>query len=480
MRTGHLVGGHQRLKVLIARGDQTAEVSVVDLAPEREKALNLALNKVAGGWDQDKLAALLDELSALPNFDIAITGFDLPEIDAILAGAMGGDSRPESFDLDAELARGAAAGPPVTKPGDMVLLGRDPRVQHRLVCGDSTDAAVVRRLMEPHASTPVAKTSRHPCGMVLDGPRPSTKGPSLRAALFCTDPPYLVGYDGTNHPGSAKSKSRRSLNKNWSGTYCASPDGTTWDDPDVHPELYDKFVAVAIAEAVRPNAAFYCWHASKRQGLLDAAWAKHGVLMHQQIVWVKPRPVLNRSWYTWQHEPCLMGWLQGNKPTRVERAVLSTVWAVDGLERQDRPDHPTPKPLEIFEIPIRQHTQPGEICYEPFAGSGTQIIAAQRTGRRCFGIELSPVYCDLIVRRFIAYAGESAVDPATAARYRRNSMAAPKGSSARASAVSATAESNARSGKTSSESWWRMVPTTTMLTSGAPALSTAFSNNSRR
>ena len=210
---------------------------------------------------------------------------------------------------------------------------------------------------------------------------------------------------------------RRGKNKDWSPSY-----GTTWDDADANPELYDTFIAAAIAEAVAPDAAWYCWHASKRHAMLEAAWEKHGVLPHCQIIWAKNRPVLTRTWYSWQHEPCLMGWIKGNKPARVENKVLSTVWNLDTIPNgPDRPDHPTPKPLEVFEIPMRQHTRPrppDDICYEPFAGSGTQFIAAQRLGRRCFGIEISPLYCDVIVRRMIAFAGEGCVTPDVAARYR--------------------------------------------------------------
>ena len=114
-----------------------------------------------------------------------------------------------------------------------------------------------------------------------------------------------------------------------------------------------------------------------------------------------------------------MGWIKGNMPPRADEHRLPTVWNIDTLPNgADRPDHPTPKPLEVFEIPMRQHTQPGEICYEPFLGSGTQIIAAERLQRRCFGIEISPVYCDVIVRRYIAFAGEGAVAPEIVEKYR--------------------------------------------------------------
>lgn len=416
-RTGNLVGGHQRFKILRERGVDRVDVSVVDLSPEREKALNLALNKIAGAWDPGKLADLLNELVELPDFDMALTGFDGPEIEELLASALAANHEEQGFGLDAALAQ---VGEPVTKPGEIITLGADPRLQHRLLCGDCTDPVQVRRLMDGH-----------------------------RAIVFATDPPYCVGYDGTNHPGSGnkrpsvrmpaptvdasgtslrrpahtstrvRSPRKQSSNKDWSGTY-----GLTWDDAQPNPELYDKFIKAAIAEAIDPSAAWYCWHASRRQAMLEEAWTRNGAFVHAQIMWAKNRPVLTRTWYSWQHEPCFFGWIQGNKPPRVEDRILSTVWNIDTIPNgSERPDHPTPKPLEVFEIPLRQHSRPGEVCYEPFAGSGSQLIAAHKLGRRCFACEISPVYCDVIVRRYIAYAGESAVDPAIARRYRVNPAA---------------------------------------------------------
>ena len=240
-----------------------------------------------------------------------------------------------------------------------------------------------------------------------------------RAQLMATDPPYLVDYTGTNHPGKNASEKARK-NKDWSDTY-----GLDWDDSKANPQLYEQFLKVAVAEAITPSAAWYIWHASRRQAMLEAAMQQAGAFVHCQIIWRKNRPVLTRSWYGWQHEPCLMGWLKGKKPPKREPSVPPTVWEVDTLPNNDeRPDHPTPKPLKLFEIPLLQHTRPGEVCYEPFAGSGTQIIAAQRLGRRCFAVEVSPVYCDLIVRRFIAFAGEGAVDPKLAKRYRLSKQGA--------------------------------------------------------
>jgi hypothetical protein len=193
----------------------------------------------------------------------------------------------------------------------------------------------------------------------------------------------------------------------------------TWDDAVEDTALYDGFIGAAVAEAIAPNAAWYCWHASRRQAMLESMWVKHGAFVHAQIIWAKNRGVLTRTWYAWQHEPCLFGWIVGKKPPRRSNTYLSTVWQIPTIPNGDeRPEHPTPKPLDVFTIPMDQHTRPGEICYEPFAGSGSQLIAAEKLGRRCFGIEISPTYCDLIIRRYIAFAGEGAVDPAIAKKYR--------------------------------------------------------------
>ncbi|HLP83776.1 MAG TPA: DNA methyltransferase [Phycisphaerales bacterium] len=402
-RTGHVVGGHQRLSVLKHLGHTHVDVVVVDLDLSAEKTLNLALNRIVGEWDEGKLAELLKDLTADPSLDIGLTGFDGTEIDHVLANVAttaGLANDDAAFDLAANLQTGK---PAITKPGELIVLG-----DHRLLCGDCTVAADVQRVMH-----------------------------GQKAVLFATDPPYLVDYDGTNHPGTKsgkpnakspgatsvmasraalpsmraanapKPRTRPTKNKDWSGTY-----GVTWDDADANTDLYDNFIAAAVEHAITPNAAWYCWHASRRQAMLEAAWIKHGAFVHCQIIWAKNRPVLTRTWYAWQHEPCLMGWLQGNKPPRAQRDVLSTVWHIDTIPNgEQRPDHPTPKPLEVFETPMKQHTKPGDICYEPFAGSGTQIIAAEKLSRRCFALEISPHYCDVIVRRWI-----HAVGPAKAPR----------------------------------------------------------------
>ena len=255
------------------------------------------------------------------------------------------------------------------EPGQLWVLG-----EHRLLCGDSTSATDVTRLMK-----------------------------SERAILFATDPPYLVGYDGTNHPGTKTSESRPSLNTDWSKTY-----GTNWDEADAaqNSDLYDRFIKVAVDVAILPNAAWYCWHASRRQRMVEESWEKHGAFVHQQLIWTKPnRPILTRSWYLWSHEPCFFGWQKGKKPPKETVEYGRTVWEIEGLNNDERPDHPTPKPLDCFAIPMRQHTKVGDICYEPFSGSGSQIIAGEREGRRVYAMESSPAYVAVTLERWAEATG---------------------------------------------------------------------------
>ncbi|MCA9273959.1 MAG: DNA modification methylase [Phycisphaerales bacterium] len=366
-RTGHLVGGHQRFKVLLARGDETVQVSVVDLPLEREMTLNLALNKVGGKWDERRLAQLLDDLLDDSGIDLEATGFRLDEAEDLIGQLL--TSEPGGSD-EADLTPPDEADA-ITKPGDLIELG-----ENRLLCGDATDALSVRRLMSGE-----------------------------RAVLFATDPPYLVGYDGGNRPTSKQGN------------------GTIWDRKAGNEDLYAKFIEVAIKEAIRVDAAWYHWHASVMRPVLHEAWQRTGALSHVEIILDREIGLPSRSWYHWQHEPCMMGWLQGHRPPRAERQRLTTVWRYPTPRGRQRPDHPTPKPIEVFELPMWQHTRPktsrrrGDVCYEPFAGSGTQLIAAERLGRRCFAMELSPAYCDVIVRRFIAAFGRSSVPESVAERY---------------------------------------------------------------
>src|SRR5512132_1232248 len=189
-------------------------------------------------------------------------------------------------------------------PAGGSLAARD----HRLLCGDSTKADDVIRVMNNH-----------------------------KAILFASDPPYLVDYDGSNHPSKQGWPDK---NKDWSESY-----GVTWDDASQGPELYEGFIKAAIEHAILPNAAWYCWHASRRQAMVEGVWEKYGAFVHQQIVWAKDRGILTRSYYLWQHEPCFFGWLKGNKPPRVSDDYPSTIWNIPTVKVGEKTDHPTSKPV---------------------------------------------------------------------------------------------------------------------------------------
>lgn len=361
---GVVIAGNGTLEAARALGWTHIAAIRSDLAGIERTAYAIADNRIAelSTWDQDALRQLA---GALPDDALDAAGFTKQDLASVLAGSGSRDV--------AEVETPAPPANPVSRLGDLWHLG-----EHRLLCGDCTDAAAVKGLMGGE-----------------------------RATLFATDPPYLVDYDGTNHPQhfDLGRNRRNGSNKDWSGTY-----GTTWDDADANSDLHDRFIATAVQEAIHERAAWYCWHASRRQALLEAAWNKHGAFVHCQIVWVKNKPVLTRSWYLWQHEPCLMGWKKGCRPSREARdGRLSTVWSVDTLPNtEDRPDHPTPKPIELFAHPLLQHTKPRDLCYEPFSGSGTQIIAAEQLGRRCYAIDIQPAYIDVAITRWQTLTGKEA------------------------------------------------------------------------
>jgi len=264
---------------------------------------------------------------------------------------------------------------PISKVGDVWILG-----EHKICCGDSTCAEDVARLMGGE-----------------------------RAVMMATDPPYLVDYDGTNHPQScAREKVGKKNNVQWD----------KYRDPSASVEFFTNFIKVALEHALISNPAVYQWHASRRQALVEAAWTANGLLFHQQIVWVKSRPILTRSCFMWQHEPCFFGWIEG-RPPALRPPVggqCSTVWTIDQrsgdaskVGSDEKVEHPTQKPTEIFERPISYHTRAADVVYEPFSGSGSQIIAAERLGRRCFAMELEPTFVDVAVGRWSKFTGNKAV-----------------------------------------------------------------------
>ena len=149
-----------------------------------------------------------------------------------------------------------------------------------------------------------------------------------------------------------------------------------------------------------------------RTDIVMEAWRASGLLPHQVVIWHKSRPVLGRSWFLYDYEPAMVGWVKGSRPRTHPPNDARAVWDVEqgeGTEAGAGHDHPTMKPVELLRRPIDWHTTPGSLIYEPFCGSGTALIAAEMAGRRCYAIELSPVFCDVAVRRWQAFTGKEAM-----------------------------------------------------------------------
>jgi len=353
-RNNGVVAGHGRLCAAQSLGLGSVPcLRLENLTEAQIRAYVIADNRLAenAGWDKDILAA---ELRALldDGFDASLTGWDGDDLDELLAI---GDATPVGkTDPDAAPPVQAEA---VTRPGDVWLLGR-----HRIMCGDSTDAGSVALLMNGE-----------------------------KAALMQTDPPYGVDYNNAErvNPGVAKP---RVANDDMTG------------------EQLQAFLEAMIRAALPsllPNAAFYLWHPMLTQGtFFAAAAAAADILIHRQIIWAKPSLLLGRGDYHWQHELCFYGWVKGKRPPFYGPRNQTTLWPIG---KETSKDHPTAKPVAIWLPPIENHTKAGELMYEPFSGSGSQIIAAEQTGRRCYAMELSPNYVDVAVRRWQQFTGKRAV-----------------------------------------------------------------------
>ena len=362
-----MVAGHTRLKAMrallkespdfVAKGAPApgmVRVAFHDFADEHEADVYaLADNRLGeiAEWDDDAVADITREWS---KEDVTVAGFgdDAPALEL-------GDPN--------ETSEEPTQGETVTQRGDLWLLG-----EHRLLCGDSTNAEDVARVMNGE-----------------------------RARLMNTDPPYGVSYANAERPNPGVAKPRVANDE--------------LSDERLQ-EFLEAAFAAAASTALEPSAAWYMWHAHLTQGYFAAAAAAAAanVVLHRQIIWVKPVLLLGRGQYHWKHEPCFMGWVKGNTPPDYGKGdgerTQTNVWEVGSVSHAERKElnHATPKPVELFEIPLLKHTRAGEVCYEPFAGSGPQFIAAEKLGRRCFGLELSPNHCDTIVARWEKFSGKKA------------------------------------------------------------------------
>src|SRR5271163_3307547 len=360
---GEVVDGHLRLKA--ARKLGIAEIPVIlcdEWTPAQVQAFRLMVNRSVtwADWDEELLALELQEIQE-SDFDLSLTGFDPGEIDGLLA--LEDDEK-------------ANAAPPLpensgSRAGDLWRLG-----PHRVVCGDSTSAEVVARLL---------------------GER--------KPRLMVTDPPYGIELDsewrdraGLNGHGPAEPSYLKKRTKGHTETAISGDTRADWS------EAFELVPSIEVA---------YVWHASKfTREVLDGL-LRIGFLHHQQIIWNKGRTVLTRTHYWFQHEPC---WYvrKKNAPWFGKPGENSTIWDspspkfIMGGSDEEKLDHPTQKPVALMRRPILNHTKLGELVYEPFLGSGTTLAAAELTERVCYGLELDPKYVDVVVERWQQLTGKHA------------------------------------------------------------------------
>jgi len=356
--SGEVIAGNTRLKAALEL--EMTEVPVVWFdGPDIEAvAYAIADNRTHefSEWDEPALAKLLEELRAEDSLDgVGYTDADIEELLAELA-----DDEDGAGDVD-DPGPDEPPETPVSRPGDLWVLG-----DHRILCGDSTSPADVERLMAGET-----------------------------AALLSTDPPYCVDYTGADRPQGS--------GKDWSSKY------REVEIKDLGEFL--RAVLAAVLPRTRDNAAVYVWHAHLQYPVIDAVFQEFDLLRHQPIIWKKPSSTFTYAYYRWAHEPCLFGWRRGHKPPHYLENGMTSVWEVDweGKQRVVGNEHPTQKPLRLFEIPMEQHTRRGEVVLEPFSGSGSQLIAAERLRRRCRALEISPAFVDVAVRRWEQATGRQAV-----------------------------------------------------------------------
>ncbi|HAP5952050.1 TPA: DNA modification methylase [Enterococcus faecalis] len=346
-RTGNLVGGHQRVSVAKDLGIGEIEVSIVDLPIEKEKALNIALNKISGQWDEDKLALLLNELD---ENELNISGFTDKEIQEVI------DQYDMRLDLETEAIDDGFEFELPEKPkaalGDIYQLGR-----HRLMCGDSTNKAHIELLMDGE-----------------------------KADLLITDPPYNVNYEGKTE-AALKIK----------------------NDNKTASEFYD-FLRSAFSSAydnLKEGASFYVWYASSEvinfvNSLVDSQF-----MVKQELIWLKNSFVLGRQDYHWQHEPCLYGWKKDGSHRWYGDRKQTTVLDFD--KPIANKEHPTMKPIPLFDYQIKNSSKKGDKILDIFGGSGTTMIACEQNDRQAYLMELDPKYVDVIINRWEEFTGKEAI-----------------------------------------------------------------------
>ena len=333
---GTVIGGHQRLTVLSDLGYKEVQCVQVRIEDENKvKALNVALNKITGAWNEELLADLMVDLQDA-DFNLDLTGFEAPEIDQLFSKVHNKEVKEDDFDVDGELTK-----PTISKQGDIWHLGK-----HRVICGDSTKPETYQLLLG-----------------------------DKKANLIVTDPPYNVNVEET--AGKIKNDDM--------------------SDADFYQFLFNMFVNVE--QSMEDDASIYVFHADTEGLNFRRAFKDAGFYLSGCCIWKKNALVLGRSPYQWQHEPVLYGWKQKGKHQWFSDRKQTTIWEYD--RPKSSKEHPTMKPVQLMAYPIQNSSMRGTLVLDPFLGSGSTLIAADQTGRICYGIELDEKFVDVIVKRYM-------------------------------------------------------------------------------
>ena len=372
-----IIGGHQRATVLQDLGWTEADCIIVDMDKDKEKALNVALNKITGSWDFEKLAQVFADLEG--KLDLDITGFNSEDIQEMLESLQ---TEPQDYEDGFNFEEAAeAVEEPETEPGDLYILG-----SHRLLCGDSTKPEGYNRLMD-----------------------------GQRVDMLLTDPPYNVDYEGSN--------------------------GLKIQNDSMESSEFRRFLKAAFknaGNAMKEGAAFYIWHADTERCNFQGACQDTGLMVKQCLIWNKNSLILGRQDYQWKHEPCLYGWKEGaahyftddrTQATVIEDScrnfkkmkkeelvtLLEEIYSdkvsttvINEPKPAANTDHPTMKPIKLLARQIKNSTKQGKAVLDIFGGSGSTLIACEQLNRRCYMMELDPKYCDVIVKRWEEFTGQTA------------------------------------------------------------------------
>lgn len=377
-QTGNVVGGHQRLKVLMDLGQTEIDCVVVDLDLAREKALNIALNKIQGDWDEDKLAAIMADFDA-EAFDVSLTGFDANEVDALLNRFYSHEAEEDDFDAGAEKKKIQDAGGPVSQPGDAWQLG-----DHILICGDPADPAVYARLMgSERAQCAITSPPIDPKEYARDGIAPWLERMAGiirlladRADIICWQIGDLAKTGSQFiEPMAVHSVSLfadQNLRPLWIRVWKMTgnvPTASALQNASNKPvPQYDFLAAFAGNETETYNDQEYTW---------VSAFASHAFQFVRRL-------------------------------TKDERRKwgYAGVWEISVMKR-DKDSEPM-IPVELPWRCLKMHSDLRASVLDPFAGLGSTLIACEQSGRRCRAIESDPLHCDLILRRWEQFTGEKA------------------------------------------------------------------------